>query len=60
MLIQSPLQGAELVVGGRRLSDLGLDQVRALAPEAVQLNQEPADVPELKLAQLTQEPGPAA
>jgi len=60
VLVQRPFQGPELVVGGGRLLDLGLDQVRPLAPEAVQLDQEAADVPELKLAELAQETGSAA
>jgi len=56
-LAERPLERAELGVGPGRVLHLRFDEVRPLAPEAVQLQHESADVPELQLAQPAQVAG---
>jgi hypothetical protein len=54
------LQRPQLGVGGGGAGELGLHQVRLLAPEALQLEHETADVAQLHLAQLAQVPRPSS
>ena len=55
ILSQCALQRAQLPVGVQRLLDLSLGQVRPRTAEAIALNQESADVPQLEVPQLAQE-----
>jgi hypothetical protein len=56
-LAERPLERAELGVGPGRVLHLRFDEVRPLASEAMELQHEPADVPQLELAQPAQVAG---
>src|SRR5947209_2654383 len=57
--VESMFQRAELGIGLSRPRDLRLQQVRTFAVQAVKLEHEPADVPQLDLTQMAQVPDAA-